>query len=83
LTEAIEVRAKWVVREVPLPEAWGEQVDLGGGMGIDAFQHVHEVDIRIDESSRVSSVSSSLRRAISKHKTTTLCKILRKHLFLS
>jgi putative transposase len=34
--------------EVRLPQAGGEQVDLEGRMGIDALQHVHQIDIRVE-----------------------------------
>jgi hypothetical protein len=37
-----------VVGEVPFPQAGCEQVDLTSGVGINALEHVHEVDIRID-----------------------------------
>jgi hypothetical protein len=33
---------------VLLPQAGREKVDLKGGMGIDALQHIDEVNIRID-----------------------------------
>jgi hypothetical protein len=33
---------------VLLPQAGREKVDLKGGMGVDALQHIDEVNIRID-----------------------------------
>jgi hypothetical protein len=48
LTQAIEIRAERVGREVLFPEARGEEMDVEGGRGVDALQHVHAVDIGID-----------------------------------
>ena len=48
LTDAIEIGAQGVVREVLFPQAWGEEVDLQGGMGIDALPDIDQIDIGID-----------------------------------
>ncbi len=43
LTKPIEIRAKRIVSEVQFPEAGREEMDVKGGMGIDALQHVDEI----------------------------------------
>jgi hypothetical protein len=48
LKGAIEVGAQRVVGEVLLPQARREELDLKGGMGIDALQHIHQIDVGID-----------------------------------
>jgi hypothetical protein len=45
LTEAIEIGPKRMSGEVLLPQAGCKEVDLDGRMGINALQHVHQVDI--------------------------------------
>jgi hypothetical protein len=47
LTEAVEIRAEGVSREMLLPQARGEEVHFKGGMGIDALEHINQVNIRI------------------------------------
>ena len=37
-----------MVREVLFPQAWGEELDLQGGMGIHPLQHIDQRDIGID-----------------------------------
>ena len=37
-----------MVREVLFPQARGEELDLKGGMGIDALEDIDEIDIGID-----------------------------------
>jgi len=48
LTKAIEVRAKGMSGEVLFPEPRREEMDLKGGMDIDALEHIDEVDIGIN-----------------------------------
>jgi hypothetical protein len=48
LTDTVEIGAQGIVREELFPQAGGEELDLKGGMGIDALQHIHKIDIRID-----------------------------------
>jgi len=48
LTEPIEIGAQGSVREVLLPQPGCEEMDVKGGMGIDALEHIDEVDIGID-----------------------------------
>jgi hypothetical protein len=45
LTAAIEIRAQRVLREVLFPEAGGQEMDVEGRMGIDALEHIGEVDV--------------------------------------
>ena len=48
LTDAIEVGAQRVVCEVLLPQAGREELDFQGGMGIDALEHIDQIDVGID-----------------------------------
>ena|SRR5438094_5807878 len=48
LTEPIKIRTERISGEVLLPETGREELDLKGGMGIDALQHIDEVDIGIN-----------------------------------
>src|SRR5215510_3040467 len=47
LTEPIEIGAQWVLRKVLLPQTRREEMDLKGGMGIDALQHIDQGDVGI------------------------------------
>src|SRR5690349_868834 len=42
LTESIEVGAKRIIGEVLFPQARRQEMDVKGGMGIDALEHVNE-----------------------------------------
>jgi hypothetical protein len=48
LTEPIEIRAQRVLSEVLFPEPRREEMDVKGGMGIDALEDIHQVDIGSD-----------------------------------
>jgi hypothetical protein len=48
LTQAIQIRAEGSGRKVLLPEAWREEVDLLGGMGIDPLEDIDQIDVGID-----------------------------------
>ena len=48
LTATIEIRAERLRGEVLFPQAWREELNLQGRMGIDALEHIDEVDIGID-----------------------------------
>jgi hypothetical protein len=48
LTHALKVRPERVGGEVLLPQTWSKEVDRKGEVGIDALEHIDEIDIRID-----------------------------------
>ncbi len=48
LTDAIEIRPQGLRGEVLFPQAGREELHLKGGMGIDALEHIHQIDIGID-----------------------------------
>ncbi len=48
LTEPIEISTERFVREVLLPEPRREEMNLTGGMGIDALEHIDEVDVGVN-----------------------------------
>ena len=45
---AIEVGAQRVIGEVLFPQTGCEEVDLKRGMGIDALEHIDQIDVGID-----------------------------------
>jgi hypothetical protein len=45
LLAAVKVGAQRGGGEVLLPQTWGEEMDIKGGMGVAALQHIHQVDI--------------------------------------
>jgi len=45
LTKPIQIRLEWVGSEVVLPQARGEQMDVKGGMGVDALEYIHQVGV--------------------------------------
>ena len=45
MTKAIEIGTKRSGCEVLFPQAGGEEIDVESGVGIDALEHVYEVDI--------------------------------------
>src|SRR6266511_6433804 len=48
LTEPIKIRTERISGEVLLPETGREELDLKGGMRINALKHIDEVDIGIN-----------------------------------
>jgi hypothetical protein len=48
LTDAIQIGTQGLVSEVALPQAGRKEVDLLGGMGIDALEHIDQIDVGID-----------------------------------
>ena len=45
---ALEIRAQRLRGEVLFPQARREELDLQGRVGIDALEHMHQIDLRID-----------------------------------
>ena len=48
LTDTVEIGAQGTISKVVFPQAGRQEWDLKGGMGINALEHVDEVDIGID-----------------------------------
>lgn len=48
LTDTIEIRAEGIPREVVLPQAGREELDLKGGVGIDPLEDIDEIDVGIE-----------------------------------
>jgi hypothetical protein len=48
LTESVEIRAQGILREVLFPQPRREEMDVKGGMGIDALEHIDEIDVGIN-----------------------------------
>ena len=46
--EGAQIRAQGVVGEVLLPAPRGEQVDLAGGVAVDALQDVDQIVVGVD-----------------------------------
>jgi hypothetical protein len=47
VTEAVAIRTQGILCEVLFPEAQGQEMDVEGGMGIEALEHIDELDGRI------------------------------------
>jgi hypothetical protein len=48
LTETIKIGAKRIGSAVLFPQAWGEELDLKGGMSINALEDIDQLDVGID-----------------------------------
>ena len=48
LTEAVEIGTQRVGGKVLFPQAWREEMDVEGRMGIEPLQHIDEVDVGIN-----------------------------------
>jgi hypothetical protein len=48
VTAALEIGTERVVRKVLLPQAWDQKVNRAGGMRIDTWEHIDEIDVGSD-----------------------------------
>ena len=47
LAEAVAIRTQGILCELLFPEARGQERDVEGAMGIEALEHIDELDVRI------------------------------------